>query len=257
MGHRFAGQCMVVMIPLTLCPPSKSLQVCRGSQGRYQASYWWGNVIRLGGSVTLLRGTFIQRGACGRRRMLFVPFVSLSLGSCMLTVAPHALIEVMHSVPVMVASMVAETLHNPFPPFRHTLPRSLGTLPAYGYPLAALCHAFPTLSQPLHHSPNPVPPSSNPLPPCPNPLPTRSHPLPNLSQPPYTSHIFSRPYATLAQPSAIPWFSLPTLFAPSPTLLQGSPPTPKYSSTIFQPSCTLWQPLLTPRTPFPPSHYPS
>ena len=59
-------QCMVVFIPLTASPPSKSLQVCPGTQGGYHAANRWDIVIQPLRSVTLLRGTVIHRGACGR-----------------------------------------------------------------------------------------------------------------------------------------------------------------------------------------------
>ena len=58
-------QCMVVFIPLTTSPPSKSLQVCPGTQGGYHAANRWDIVIQPIRSVTLLRGTVIHRGAEG------------------------------------------------------------------------------------------------------------------------------------------------------------------------------------------------
>ena len=67
-------QCMVVFIPLTTSPPSKSLQVCPGTQGGYHAANRWDIVIQPLRSVTLLRGTVIHRGAGGPGRALFIPF---------------------------------------------------------------------------------------------------------------------------------------------------------------------------------------
>ena len=107
LGHRMAGQTSVVMIPLTLCPPSKSLQVCPGSQGGYHASNQWDIVVQQIRSMTMLHGTVIHRGASGPGRVLFIPFVPPGRRTCMLTVEPEAFMELMHSVPVMPASVVA------------------------------------------------------------------------------------------------------------------------------------------------------
>ena len=97
----------MVMIPLTLCPPSKSFPVCLGSQGGYHASNRWDIVVQPIRSVTVLRGTLIYRGAGGPGRMLFIPFVPPGLHTRMLTVELEALTELMHLVQLMPASVVA------------------------------------------------------------------------------------------------------------------------------------------------------
>ena len=90
-------QCMVVFIPLTTSPPSKSLQVCPGTQGGYHAANWWEIVIQPLRSVTLLRGTVIHRGAGGPGRALFIPFAPAcsmrGYRSRMLTVEPESVPE--------------------------------------------------------------------------------------------------------------------------------------------------------------------
>ena len=81
-------QCMVVFIPLTTPPPSKSLQVCPGTQGGYHAAHLWVIVIQPLRSVTLLRGTVIHRGAGWPGRALFIPFAPIGYRSRILTVDP-------------------------------------------------------------------------------------------------------------------------------------------------------------------------
>ena len=93
--------CMVVFIPLTASPPSKSLQVCPGMQGGYHAVHRWDVVIQPLRSLTLLRGTVIHRGASGPGRALFIPFAPVGYRSRMLTVEPESVTELMSSVPVM------------------------------------------------------------------------------------------------------------------------------------------------------------
>ena len=101
-------QCMVVFIPLTTSPPSKSLQVCPGTQGGYHAAHRWDIVIQPSRSVTLLRGTVIHRGAGGPGRALFIPFAPVGYRSRMLTVEPESVTELMNSVPVMPSELLAE-----------------------------------------------------------------------------------------------------------------------------------------------------
>ena len=101
-------QCMVVFIPLTTSPPSKSLQVCPGTQGGYHAAHRWDIVIQPLRSVTLLRGTVIHRGAGGPGRALFIPFAPVGYRSRMLTVEPESVTELMNSVPVMPSELLAE-----------------------------------------------------------------------------------------------------------------------------------------------------
>ena len=101
-------RCMVVSIPLTTSPPSKSLQVCPGTQGGYHAANRWDIVIQPLRSVTLLRGTVIHRGAGGPGRALFIPFAALGYRSRMLTVEKESVTELMNSVPVMASELVAE-----------------------------------------------------------------------------------------------------------------------------------------------------
>ena len=101
-------QCMVVFIPPTTSPPSKSLQVCPGTQGGYHAVNRWDIVIRPLRSVTLLRGTVNHRGAGGPGRALFIPFPPVGYRSRMLTVEPESVTELMNSVPVMPSELLAE-----------------------------------------------------------------------------------------------------------------------------------------------------
>ena len=101
-------QCMVVFIPLTPPPPSKSLQVCPGTQGGYHAANRWDIVIQPLRSVMLLRGTVIHRGAGGPGRSLFIPFAPVGYRSRMLTVEPERVTELMNSVPVMPSELPAE-----------------------------------------------------------------------------------------------------------------------------------------------------
>ena len=101
-------QCMVVFIPLTTSPPSKSLQVCPGTQGGYHAANLWDIVIQPLRSVTLLRGTAIHRGAGGPGRALFIPFAPVGYRSRMRTVEPESVTELMNSVPVMPSELLAE-----------------------------------------------------------------------------------------------------------------------------------------------------
>ena len=101
-------QCMVVFTPLTTSPPSKSLQVCPGTQGGYHAANRWDIFIQPIRSVTLLRGTVIQRGAGGPGRALFIPFAPAGYRSRMLTVEPESVTELMNSVPVMPSELLAE-----------------------------------------------------------------------------------------------------------------------------------------------------
>ena len=100
-------QCMVVFIPLTTSPPSKSLQVCPGTQGGYHAANRWDIVIPPIRSVTLLRGTVIHRGAGGPGRALFILFAPVAYRSRMLTVEPESVTELMKSVPVMPSELLA------------------------------------------------------------------------------------------------------------------------------------------------------
>ena len=86
---------MVVFIPLTTSPPSKSLQVCLGTQGGYHAANRWDIVIQPLRSVTLLRRTVIHRGAGGPGRALFIPFAPAGYRSRMLTVEPESVTELM------------------------------------------------------------------------------------------------------------------------------------------------------------------
>ena len=85
-------ECMVVFIPLTTSPPSKSLQVCPGTQEGYQAAHLWDIVIQALRSVTLLCRTVIHRGAGGPGRALFIPFAPVSYRSRMLTVEPESVL---------------------------------------------------------------------------------------------------------------------------------------------------------------------
>ena len=101
-------QCMVVFIPLTTSPPSKSLQVCPGTQGGYHAAHRWDIVIQPLRSVTLLCGTVIHRGAGGPGRALFIPFAPVGYRLRMLTVEPESVTELMNSVPVMPSELLAE-----------------------------------------------------------------------------------------------------------------------------------------------------
>ena len=101
-------QCMVVFIPLTTSPPSKSLQVCPGTQGGYHAANLWDIVIQPLRSVTLLRGVVIHRGAGGPGRALFILFAPVGYRSRMLTVEPGSVTELMNSVPVMPSELLAE-----------------------------------------------------------------------------------------------------------------------------------------------------
>ena len=101
-------QCMVVFIPLTTSPPSKSLQGCPGTQGGYHAANRWDIVIQPIRSVTLLRGTVIHRGAGGPGRALFIPFAPAGYRSRMLAVEPESVTELMNSVPVMPSELLAE-----------------------------------------------------------------------------------------------------------------------------------------------------
>ena len=101
-------QCMVVFIPLTTSPPSKSLQVCPGTQGGYHAANRWDIVIQLLRSVTLLRGTVIHRGAGGHGQARFIPFAPAGYWSRMLTVEPESVTELMNSVPLMPSELLAE-----------------------------------------------------------------------------------------------------------------------------------------------------
>ena len=89
-------QCMVVFIPLTTSPPSKSLQVCPGTHGGYHAAHRWDLVIQPLRSVTLLRGTVIHRGAGGPGQALFIPFAPVGYRSRMLTVEPESVTELMN-----------------------------------------------------------------------------------------------------------------------------------------------------------------
>ena len=99
---------MVVFIPLTTSPPSKSLQVCPGTQGGYHAANRWDIVIQPIRSVMLLRGTVIHRGAGGPGRALFIQFAPAGYRSRMLTVEPGSVTGLMNSVPVMPSELVAE-----------------------------------------------------------------------------------------------------------------------------------------------------
>ena len=99
---------MVVFITLTTSPPSKSLQVCPGTQGGYHAAHRWDIVIQPLRSVTLLRGTVIHRGAGGPGRALLIPFAAVGYRSRMLTVEPESVTELMNSVPVMPSELLAE-----------------------------------------------------------------------------------------------------------------------------------------------------
>ena len=101
-------QCMVVFIPLSTSPPSKSLQVCPGTQGGYHAANRWDIVIQPIRRVTLLRGTVVHRGAGGPGRELFIPFEPAGYRSRMLTVEPESVTELMNSVPVMRSELLAE-----------------------------------------------------------------------------------------------------------------------------------------------------
>ena len=101
-------QCMVVFIPLTTSPSSKSFQVCPGTQVGYHAANRWDIVIQPLRSVTLLRGTVIHRGAGGPGRALFIPFAPGGYRSRMLTVEPDGVTELMNSVPVMPSELLAE-----------------------------------------------------------------------------------------------------------------------------------------------------
>ena len=101
-------QCMVVFIPLTTSPPSKSLQVCPGTQGGHHTANRWDIVIQPIRSVTLLCGTVIHRGAGGPGRALFIPFAPAGYRSRMLTVEPESVTELMNSVPVMPSELLAE-----------------------------------------------------------------------------------------------------------------------------------------------------
>ena len=101
-------RCMVVFIPLTTSPPSKSLQVCLGTQGGHHAANRWNIVIQPLRSVTLLRGTVIHRGAGGPGRALFIPFAPTGYRSRMLTVEPESVTELMNSVRVMPSELLAE-----------------------------------------------------------------------------------------------------------------------------------------------------
>ena len=101
-------QCIVVFIPLTASPPSKSLQVCPGTQGGYHAAHRWDIAIQPLRSVRLLRGTVIHRGAGGPGWALFTPFAPVGYRSRMLTVEPESVTELMNSVPVMPCELLAE-----------------------------------------------------------------------------------------------------------------------------------------------------
>ena len=93
LGQRYAAECMVVMIPLTLYPSSKFVQVCPGLQGTYHSSNRRYIVVLLFRSVALLRGLVIHREAGGHGKMLFIPFVLPGLRSRMLTVELEALTD--------------------------------------------------------------------------------------------------------------------------------------------------------------------
>ena len=99
---------MVVFIPVTTSPPSKSLQVCPGRQGGYHAAHRWEIVIQPIRSVTLLRGTVIHCGAGGPGQALFIPFAPAGYRSRLLTVEPESVTELMNSVPVMPSELLAE-----------------------------------------------------------------------------------------------------------------------------------------------------
>ena len=101
-------QCMVVFIPLTTSPRSKSLQVCPGTQGGYHAANRWDIVIQPLRSVTLLRGTVIHRDAGGPGRAVFIPFAPVGYRSRMLTVEPESVTDLMNNVPVMPSELLAE-----------------------------------------------------------------------------------------------------------------------------------------------------
>ena len=45
LGHPWASNCLVLMIALTLFAPSKALQVCPGSQGKYHSLNLWDTVV--------------------------------------------------------------------------------------------------------------------------------------------------------------------------------------------------------------------
>ena len=137
-------QCMVVFIPLTTSPPSKSLQVCLGTQGGYHAAHRWDIVIQPLRIVTLLRGTVIHRGAGGPGQASFIPFAPVGYRSRMLTVEPESVTELMNSVPVMPSELLAEgaavgsplcpnswDICIPTHPFVHCMPTfwSFGSLP--------------------------------------------------------------------------------------------------------------------------------
>ena len=91
-------QCLVVFIPLTTSPPSKSLH----------AANRWDIIIQPLCSVTLLRRTVIHCGAGGPGRALFIPFAPVGYRSRMLTVEPEDVTELMNSVPVMPSELLAE-----------------------------------------------------------------------------------------------------------------------------------------------------
>ena len=101
-------QCIVVFVPFTSSPPSKSLQVCPGTQGGYHAANRWDIVIQPLRSVTLLRGTVIHRGAGGPGWALFIPLAPVGYQSRMVTVEPESVTELMNSVPVMPSELLAE-----------------------------------------------------------------------------------------------------------------------------------------------------
>ena len=101
-------QCMVVFIPLTTSPPSKSLQVCLGTQGGYHTVNRCDIDIQPLRSVTLLWGTVIHRGAGRPGRAMFLPFAPVGYRSRMPTVEPESVTELMNSVPVMPFELLAE-----------------------------------------------------------------------------------------------------------------------------------------------------
>ena len=72
---RGAADTRVVVISLQDDPPEKSLRIAPGTSHGYHTSNTWHVVEQKRGSVLLMDGTLIHRGAGGPGRTIFSPFV--------------------------------------------------------------------------------------------------------------------------------------------------------------------------------------
>ena len=96
---RGAPDTSVVFVSLQDDPPKKSLQIAPGTSHGYHASNTWHVVQQKRGSVLLMDGTLIHRGAGGPGRTIFPPFVPEKFCTPAIVVEPENVPDLMFVEP--------------------------------------------------------------------------------------------------------------------------------------------------------------